>query len=87
MEQEGVVGVCVADELGLCVTTAGNVSSASSGIVTDLARTSKLFFPEQQAPNTVIFVETDRTYVPMLFFFCWFVLKVTLLFVQENDHH
>ena len=63
MSQEGVVGVCVADELGLCVAAAGNVDARSAGVVTDIAQTAKLLFGAEQAPNTVAFIETQKTFV------------------------
>ena len=63
MEEEGVAGVCVADELGLCVASAGDVDPRTAGVLADIARTARLFYAPEDAANLVTFVETEKTFV------------------------
>lgn len=63
MEEEGASGVCVADELGLCVASAGDVDPRTAGVLADIARTARLFFAPEDAAGLVTFVETEKTFV------------------------
>ena len=63
MEEEGVAGVCVADELGLCVASAGDVDPRTAGVLADIARTARIFFAPEDAEGLVTFVETEKTFV------------------------
>lgn len=61
MEEEGVAGVCVADELGLCVASSGDVDPCTAGVLADIARTARIFFAPEDAAGLVTFVETEKT--------------------------
>lgn len=63
MEEEGVAGVCVADELGLCVASSGDVDPCTAGVLADIARTARIFFAPEDAAGLVTFVETEKTFV------------------------
>ena len=60
--KQGVCGVCVADELGLCVAAAGSVDPRSAGLVADIAQTAQLLFTPDTAASTVTFIEAQKTF-------------------------